>query len=119
MPLWMTGLPLMCLLAAISICCHAQESDSVLTREQWQQRVEEARRRSEDFVAGARTRAAVPSPSPNLTEIEAAERAMRDPSLQQGDIIATNKGLLIFIGRDEQHQPGDFVSAPDQRRPRQ
>ena len=48
------------LLAATSARCFSQEledySDSALTREQWQQRLEQARQRSEEFVANARAR---------------------------------------------------------------
>ena len=56
-----------CALSASSEFCCAQESehfpDSALTGEQWQQRVQDARRRSEEFVANARTRTADPPPS--------------------------------------------------------
>ena len=83
----------------------------------WARRVEEARRRSEQFVANARTQASAPLP-PDREEKEAADRAMNDPSLQQGDIVATGKGFVVFIGRDEQHKPTDFVSTPDQQHPR-
>ena len=37
--------------------------DAALTSEQWQQRVQDARRRSEEFVANARTQTADPAPS--------------------------------------------------------
>jgi hypothetical protein len=43
---------------------------------------------------------------------------MHDPSLQPGDVIATGKGFVVFIGRDEQHKPNDFVSTPDHQHPR-
>ncbi len=113
MPLWITAVLVSCLLTAATTRCYGEESedhpDSLITREQWQQRVDEARRRSQEFVASARTRTAVP---PYQEEVEAAARAMRDPTLRQGDIVATRKGLFVFVGRDEEHQPGDFVSAP-------
>src|SRR5438309_974262 len=39
---------------------------------------------------------------------------MNDPSLQQGDIVATSKGLLMFIGRNhDRRQPEDFLPAPN------
>jgi hypothetical protein len=112
-------------LAASSACCLAQElenfPDSTLTVEQWQQRVQDARRRSEEFVANARTQTANPPPSGNSgkEDAEAADQqAMNDPSLQRGDIIATSKGFLVFVGRDsEARQPSDFVPAPSPRYP--
>jgi lysozyme family protein len=101
-------------LLASSGCCFAQElenfSDAALTAEQWQQRVQDARRRSEEFVANARTKPADPPPS-NKEDTEAAgRRAMHDPSLQRGDIITTSQGFFVFVGRDsEERQPGDFL----------
>ena len=93
--------------------------DSTLTAEQWQQRVQEARRRSEEFVANARTRTADPPPSDDTGKQDAEatdQHAMDDPSLQPGDIIATSKGFLVFVGRDsEARKPSDFVPAPSPR----
>src|SRR5882757_569709 len=103
-------------LLASSGFCFAQEledfPDSELTSAQWQQRVQDARRRSEEFVANARTQPADP-PSDKEDAAAADQRAMNDPSLQRGDIIATSQGFLVFVGRDsEERQPGDFVPAP-------
>jgi hypothetical protein len=82
-------------------------ADSHLTREQWQQRLDEARRRSEEFVAKARTL----SSEPLITEREQAEvadqRAVHDQTLQQGDIISTSRGFLVFTGRADPR--GAFV----------
>jgi lysozyme family protein len=110
------------LLLAPSGYCYAQElenfPDAALTSEQWQQRVRDARRRSEEFVANARTQTADPPPSDKADAEAADQRAMNDPSLQRGDIIATSRGFLVFVGRDsEERQPGDFVPAPSQRSP--
>ena len=110
------------LLLAPSGYCYAQElenfPDAALTSEQWQQRVGDARRRSEEFVANARTQTADPPPSDKADAEAADQRAMNDPSLQRGDIIATSRGFLVFVGRDsEERQPGDFVPAPSQRSP--
>ena len=107
-------------LLASSGYCFAQQledfPDSALTIEQWQQRVQEARRRSEEFVANARTQTADPPP-PDKEDAEAADqRAMNDPSLQRGDIIATSQGFFVFVGRDnDERQPGDFLPAPSPR----
>ena len=97
--------------------CLAQDlesfPDAALTSEQWQQRVQDARRRSEEFVAKARTQTADPAPSDKQDAEAADQRAMNDPSLQRGDIIATSQGFLVFVGRDsEERQPGDFVPSP-------
>jgi hypothetical protein len=110
-------------LAASSACCLAQEPenfpDSTLTAEQWQQRVQDAHRRSEEFIANARARTADPPPSGNTGKEDAEaidQHAMNDPSLQPGDIIATSKGFLVFVGRDsDARQPSDFVPAPSPR----
>jgi len=92
--------------------------DSALTRGQWQQRVQDARRRSEEFVANARTQTADPPPSDKEDAEAADQRAMNDPSLQRGDIIATSQGFFVFVGRDsEVRQPGDFVPVPPPRSP--
>jgi hypothetical protein len=103
------------MLAAGSTRCIGQESDAspdfALTREQWQQRLEDARRRSEDFVAGARARTSAPA-DPDQPDTEATERAMNDPTLQHGDVIATSRGFLVFIGKDEERRPDHFRSAP-------
>jgi hypothetical protein len=99
--------------------CLAQESfpGSALTGEQWQRRLENARRRSEEFVANARMHPSVP-PLSEKEEAEAADqRALNDPTLQQGDIVATIKGFVVFIGRDEEHHPNDFLPAPNSENP--
>src|SRR6202171_691178 len=110
-------------LLASSGYCFAQElenfPDSALTREQWQQRVQDARRRSEEFVANARTQTAAPAPSGKQDAEAADQRAMNDPSLQRGAIIATSQGFLVFVGRDsDARQPSDFLPAPNPPRPR-
>lgn len=91
--------------------------DSALTAHQWQQRVIDARRRSEEYVAMARSRT---ESSPTDDDAEAADqRAMNDPTLQRGDMIATSKGFFVFTRDDrDQRTPADFapVIAP-QRRP--
>jgi hypothetical protein len=93
-----------------------ENPDSELTVEQWQQRVQEARRRSEEFVANARTNPPDPLDSAKEDAEVADQRAMNDPSLQRGDMVATSKGLLVFIGRDlDRRQPEDFLPAPRPR----
>lgn len=31
---------------------------------------------------------------------------MNDPTLQVGDIVSTERGLVVFFGRTEKRQPG-------------
>jgi hypothetical protein len=121
MTIWHTGLIVAWSLIALSACCFGQEpedsSGAALTREQWQQQVENARRRSEEFVANARMQAAIPLVSGKEEAEAAGRRAMNDPSLQHGDIIATGQGFVVFVGRDEEHQPKDFLPASDLKYP--
>jgi hypothetical protein len=110
-------------LLASSTCGLAQEEESFpdarLTPEQWSQRVQDARKRSEAFVANARNRTADP-PSSEAEEAEVADqRAMNDPSLQPGDIVATSRGFLVFVGRDkDERHARDFLPAPIPQQPR-
>ena len=72
-----------------------------LTALQWARRVEEARVRSEEFVANARTGKTDPVQS-NDEDVKAADqRAMNDPSLRSGDIVSTSMGLLVYVGSEE------------------
>jgi hypothetical protein len=64
---------------------------SKLSREQWAQRVDEARCRLEEFVANTRIQGMTSRPSADHQKTEAVERAMRNPSLLRGDIVATGK----------------------------
>ena len=84
--------------------------DAEITSDQWQQRVQDARRRSEQFVANARTQVLEPL-STDKEEAEASDqRAMNDPSLQRGDIISTSKGFFVFVGRDSNgRHASDFL----------
>jgi hypothetical protein len=108
------------LLASSANCLEETESfpESALTADQWQQRVMDARRRSEEYVAKARARIASPA-QPDQEEAEAADqRAMNDPSLQRGDMIATSRGFLVFTGDDRnQRTPADFSPVFEPRRP--
>jgi len=116
---WITALIVAWSLIASSVGCFGQQPedfpDSSVTREQWQQRVENARHRSEEFVANARAKATIPPPSKEEEAQAADQRARNDPSLQHGDIIATERGFVVFVGRDEEHQPNDFLPTADLR----
>ena len=103
-----------CFLAAPARCLGQESTDSAdanLSREEWRQRVNEARRRSDDFIANARNQRGAPF-SEGDRKKEAIERATRDPTLRQGDIVATDRGFEMFVGNPESRQPGDFVPVP-------
>jgi hypothetical protein len=78
-----------------------ESAETVVSRQEWQSRVEDARRRSEEFVA--RARAGTLEPLQGIEDdIKAADaRALNDPSLKRGDIVSTSKGFFVFVGRDE------------------
>jgi len=64
----------------------ARLGDCELTHQQWQQRVEAARRRSESFGANTRT---------------------------PGDIVSTHRGLVVFAGPREEQQTRRFPVDPE------
>lgn len=88
-------------------------SDTTLTPQQWRQRVEDARRQSEAFVAQARSHT-IDSIQSDQENVELTDQlAMNDPSLKPGDIVSTSHGLLVFIGRDgAERRPDDFERIP-------
>ncbi|SRR6266581_500630 len=100
--------------------CFGQEADDFqdasLSREVWQKRIEDAQRRSQEFIANARQRSETQITSAQK-DAEAASRALGDPSLQPGDVVSTGRGFVTFVGREEQHRPQDFLPAPSQQPP--
>lgn len=72
--------------------------DSFITRDDWKRRIDDARKRSEQ----ARKEWQLNPPSRAVTEESlakiATERALNDYTLQSGDIVSTEKGLLQFRG---------------------
>ena len=109
-------------LAAGSAACLAQDVTAPvieepgppeISREGWQARILEARRRAKE---AASERRANPVPSiaiPEDPERVATERVLNDESLQRGDIVSTRNGLFVFQGRSDQpRRDGDFVALP-------
>lgn len=92
----------------------AADPQTLITRSEWKQRVEQARARSREFLAKAR--AGLIKPHHRTDEeraSEASDAAMSDQSLRQGDIVSTTNGLLIYTGRnDADPKPGDFMPVP-------
>lgn len=92
--------------------------DADLTGQQWRARVEDARRRSEAYIASARTQPAAPARAAEDAAKAADERAMNDQSLKPGDIITTSKGFSVFVGSDKgERQSSDFIRLPGAAEP--
>ena len=93
------------------------EPQTLMTRSEWKQRVDEARARSREFLAKAR--AGLIKPHHRTDEeraSEASSAAMNDQSLRQGDIVSTTNGLLVYTGRDDADpKPGDFMPLASQK----
>lgn len=108
------ALLLICLLAAPARCPAQESADSAdanLSQDEWRRRIDEARRRTDEFVASARNRKVDPFSADDLKK-ESIDRARRDPTLRPGDIVATERGFEMFVGNEESRQSGDFVPAP-------
>ena len=88
------------------------------SRDEWRQRVEEAKRRAKDAAREHRKHPELYVPIPEDPDIVASERVRNDESLQRGDIIATKKGMFVYQGRSDQpRREEDFVPiAPGSRR---
>ncbi|WP_247426604.1 hypothetical protein [Bradyrhizobium sp. 139] len=85
-------------------------SEPELTRDEWRQRIENARRRGKEVARERREHPESYMPFPEDPEIVATERVLNDDSLQRGDIIATKKGMFIYQGRSDQpRREQDFV----------
>jgi hypothetical protein len=88
----------------------ASEPEEVaVPRSEWLANVEASRRRIEQMRREGRS--FVPPP-PTQEEIakETFQRAVEDESLRSGDIVATDRGLLVFKGRSSgQRTLNDFV----------
>jgi hypothetical protein len=91
---------------------NAPDEQTLITREEWQKRIEAAKSRLRQQRAhGLGLR---PAKSDQEIEQDNADRVMSDDMLKPGDIVSTNKGLLTFKGRPtEGRTPADgFVPAP-------
>ena len=80
--------------------------DSLVSREDWKRRIENARRRAEQ----ARRDWQLNAPLPDPPEKTATERVLRDDTLQPGDIVSTDKGFFQYRGRSKADgESADFV----------
>lgn len=109
-------------LAACPLSCRAQSepgaslsdylppSEPEVSRDEWRQRIEDARRRAKEVSRERREHPELYKPIPEDPDLVATERLLRDDSLQQGDIVATKKGMFVYRGRSDQpRRDQDFV----------
>ncbi|MCK1616127.1 hypothetical protein IVA96_05510 [Bradyrhizobium sp. 159] len=85
-------------------------SEPEVSREEWRQRIEDARRRAKEVSRERREHPELYKPIPEDPDLVATERLFRDESLQRGDIVATKKGMFVYQGRSNQpRRDQDFV----------
>ncbi|WP_407121649.1 hypothetical protein [Bradyrhizobium sp. STM 3561] len=85
-------------------------SEPEVSRHEWRQRIEEARRRAKEVSRERREHPELYKPIPEDPDLVATERLLRDDSLQRGDIVATKKGMFVYQGRSDQpRRDQDFV----------
>jgi hypothetical protein len=92
-------LALGCLLWREAVAQRMPEPDQTLiSRDQWLAEIDEARRRIEEMRRQGLS-LAPPPPSEEELAREALQRILEDESLRPGDIVSTDRGLLVFKGR--------------------
>jgi len=80
------------------------------TRDQWRQRIDEARQRAKEASRERREHPELYKPVPEDPDLVATERILNDESLQRGDIVTTKKGTFVYQGRSDQpRREQDFV----------
>ncbi|GMO97952.1 hypothetical protein TM239_16950 [Bradyrhizobium sp. TM239] len=85
-------------------------SEPEVTRDEWRQRIEDARRRAKEVSRERREHPELYKPIPEDPDLVATERLLRDDSLQRGDIVTTKKGMFVYQGRSDQpRREQDFV----------
>ncbi|WP_245477234.1 hypothetical protein [Bradyrhizobium guangzhouense] len=85
-------------------------SDPEPTRDQWRQRIDEARQRAKEASRERREHPELYKPVPEDPDLVATERLLNDDSLQRGDIVTTKKGMFVYQGRSDQpRREQDFV----------
>ncbi|WP_249780609.1 hypothetical protein [Bradyrhizobium sp. dw_78] len=92
----------------------AEDVQPEISRQEWLDRIQEARRRAREVALERRMHPERYAPGPEDAARIASERALNDNSLQPGDVVATDKGLFVFRGRLDQHPSSeDFIQLPD------
>ncbi|GLR98490.1 MULTISPECIES: hypothetical protein [Bradyrhizobium] len=93
-----------------SLSDYLPPSEPEVSRDEWRQRIEEARRRAKEASRERREHPELYKPTPEDPDIVATERLLRDDSLQRGDIVTTKKGMFVYQGRSDQpRRDQDFV----------
>ncbi|MCK1757396.1 hypothetical protein IVA78_19755 [Bradyrhizobium sp. 137] len=94
----------------LSLNDYLPPSEPEVTRDEWHQRIEDARRRAKEVSRERREHPELYKPIPEDPDLVATERLLRDESLQRGDIVATKKGMFVYQGRSDQpRRDQDFV----------
>ena len=93
-----------------SVNDYLPSSEPEVSRDEWRQRIEDARRRAREAARARREHPELYKPVPEDPDLVATERLLRDDSLQPGDIVATKKGMFVYQGRSDQpRRDQDFV----------
>ena len=93
-----------------SISDYLPPKEPEVSRDEWRQRIEEARRRAKDVSRERREHPELYKPIPEDPDLVATERILNDDSLQRGDIVTTKKGMFVYQGRSDQpRRDQDFV----------
>jgi hypothetical protein len=90
--------------SVLPMCVHAEDTDPGSTREQWREHVRDTKRRVQEEAAQRRLerpRGRV-EPSREDEGRRLSEIVLSDDSLVPGDIVMTDKGLLVFKGRSNE-----------------
>jgi hypothetical protein len=93
-----------------SLSDYLPPSEPEVSRDEWRQRIEDARRRAKEVSRERREHPELYKPIPEDPDLVATERLLRDDSLQRGDIVTTKKGMFVYQGRSDQpRRDQDFV----------
>lgn len=107
------GCPLSCLAQTApepSVNDYLPSGEPEVSRDEWRQRIEDARRRAREVARARREHPELTKPAPEDPDLVATERLLNDDSLQRGDIVATKKGMFVYQGRaDQPRRDQDFV----------
>ncbi|WP_441234150.1 hypothetical protein [Bradyrhizobium sp. 930_D9_N1_4] len=96
-------------MAAFAVVEPLPSPDSLVSREDWKRRIEDARIRAQQ----ARREWRLHPPAPEPPEKIATQRVLTDDTLQPGDIVSTDKGLFLYRGKSrDDGQAADFVAIP-------
>nr|WP_249809267.1 hypothetical protein [Bradyrhizobium sp. 150] len=93
-----------------SVSDYLPPSEPEVSRDEWRQRIEDARRRAKQLSRERRDHPELCKPVPEDPDLVATERLLNDDSLQRGDIVSTKKGMFVYQGRSDQpRREQDFV----------